>query len=134
MRRMLILLLLIIPFACTNKLTGKEHAVTFEYISWACECARWIEPDTFKIYSKGKLADKCVFIEPANNGLQLPDTIGYNGDFIELTGQFYANKGLPKGYLKTEEPVDDARIFRYTSYKIIRSNYRAVVHDLNLNK
>jgi len=59
----------------------------------------------------------------------LPDTLGFTGDIVQFTGQYYLNKGFPKGYRRTEEPVDKAKVFRYTAYKIIKSNYRESISD-----
>jgi hypothetical protein len=96
------------------------------YIAWGCECANWAtEADINKLNHDGdKLANKSIFIEPADSSLELPDTLGYSGDLIRFTGQFYKNKGYPKQYVKTEQKVEKAKIFRYTKYEILRSNYR----------
>jgi len=121
----LFILMLFIPFACTNKLTGNVETVKFDYINWACDCARWIEPDTAaKYHGSGgdTLADHCIFIEPADSTLTLPDTLLYHNTEIAFTGQFYAHKGFPKGYHSIEQP-DKAMVFRYTGYKVIHSGY-----------
>lgn len=122
----LLLLLLLISCACTNKLTGKVETIRFKYIAWACDCANWIEPDTAAKYEKSggdTLADHCVFMEPADSSLTLPDTLWHNNIEIAFTGQFYEHKGFPQGYNSQEFP-GKARVFRYTGYKVIRSGYR----------
>jgi hypothetical protein len=82
-----------------------------------------------KYQDTGKLSEHCVFIEPADKSLKLPDTLGYSDDIVRFTGQYYIDEGFPKDYVKTEEPADKAKIFRYTGYKIIKSNYREFIND-----
>lgn len=90
---------------------------------WACECANWATQDVLAKYQDtGKLSDHCVFVEPANKSLTLPDTLGYSGDIVQFTGQYYVDKGYPNDYVKGEQKVDKAKVFRYTSFKIIKSN------------
>lgn len=131
-QRRFIIFLFPILFACKNSLIGKPQTVQLSSISWACDCANWIEPDTAAKYEKSgadTLADHCVFIEPADSSLQLPDTLGYNNDVIVFTGQYYEHKGFPKDQY-SNEPVDKARVFRYSSYKIIESHHWASVQNL----
>jgi hypothetical protein len=111
-----------------KKLEDKVQTVRFHYITWACDCANWATTsDIVKYQDEGnQLADHSVFIEPANPAQTLPDTICYNGDIILLTGQYYAEKGFPKGF-RSEEHVDKAKVFRYTAYKIIKSNYHEAI-------
>lgn len=97
---------------------------------WACECANWATQDVIIRYQDtGKLSDHCVFVEPADTTLTLPDTLGYSGDIVQFTGQYYIEKGYPSDYIKGEQQVDKAQAFRYTSYKIIKSNYRQSLAD-----
>ena len=113
-----------------NKLDNKTQTVEFHYIMWSCACANWATLDNINKYQDtGKLSDHCVFVEPADNTLTLSDTLGYSGDIVQFTGQYYIENGFPKDYIKTEEPVDKAKVFRYTSYKIIKSNYREFIND-----
>ena len=107
---------------------NKIKTVNLTYISWACECANWIEENEYDKFEKqGKLAENSIFIEPIDSSLELPDTLGYSADIIKFTGQFYTQKGYPKNYPKSEEKPEPARVFRYTNYKVIRSNYRDFV-------
>lgn len=109
---------------------GKVQTEEFHYIMWACECANWATQDVItKFQDTGKLSDHCVFIEPADTSLILPDTLGYSGDIVQFTGQYYVDKGYPNDYVKGEQQVDKAKVFRYTSYKIIKSNYRQSLAD-----
>lgn len=110
----------------TKDLEDTTRILDLSYIAWGCECANWAtEADINKLHDDGdKLADKSIFIEPADSSLELPDTLGYSGDLIRFIGQFYKDKGYPKQYVKTEQKVDKAKVFRYTKYEILRSNYR----------
>jgi len=97
---------------------------------WACGCANWATQDIITRYQDtGKLSDHCAFIEPVDTSLILPVTIGYSGDIVQFTGQYYIDKGYPIGYIKGEEQVNKAQVFRYTSYKIIKSYYRQNLVD-----
>jgi hypothetical protein len=93
--------------------------------AWACQCANWGTAADIKRFeeNKVKLADTYIFIEPADISLELPDTLGYQSDLIRFTGQFYKEKGYPKNYPKTEMEVDTARVFRYTKFEVLKSNY-----------
>jgi hypothetical protein len=125
-RRIMAVVLFIFLLSCStkqNKLDGNTQTIQFHYISWACECANWATlQDINKYQDTGKLPEHCVFTEPDTRALALPDTLGYSGDIVEFTGQYYTEKGFPAGYIQTEEPVEKAKVFRYTAYKIIRSN------------
>lgn len=109
-----------------NTIDKEEQTIELSYIAWACDCANWATLDDIRKYNDNfgdTLADRSIFIEPADTSLILPDTIGYNGDIIKLTGHFYKEKGYPKGYSSDENPKK-ARVFRYTSYQVIVSNYK----------
>jgi hypothetical protein len=107
------------------------RTLELSYIAWACQCANWAtEADLKKAQDDSEtLADKSIFIESADSTLDLPDTLGYSGDLIRFTGQFYKDKGYPKKYPRTEMKVDKAQVFRYTKYQVLRSNYRDFVSD-----
>lgn len=113
-----------------KKLDSKIQTVEFHYIMWSCECANWATQDVITKYQDtGKLSDHCAFVEPADTSLILPDTIGFSDDIIQFTGQYYIDKGYPNDNVKGEQQVDKAQVFRYTSYKIIKSNYRQSLAD-----
>jgi hypothetical protein len=140
------LIIILIIFSCNNKkqkdqiihtqpvdtsvritYTNKNNPLTKEiltlklfYIQWSCGCANWI---TFSDIKKYGHDDKyCIFVEPADSTLNLPDTIGYHGDIVKFTGQFYKEKNYPEGYVQTEEDVEKAKVFRYIKYQILHSN------------
>jgi len=109
----------------TNKLEDKKQTLTMHYIAWACDCANWVSNEDIAKHRNADDFDKyCVYIEPASPELALPDTIGCSNDVVRFTGQFYRNIGFPHGYKSGEMP-EKARVFRYTKFKIIESNYRA---------
>lgn len=84
---------------CSNfqskELEGNTQTVELVYIAWACDCANWATPNDIEKFRENEdsLAKRSAFIEPADKTLNLPDTLGYNGDVIKFTGQFYAGKG-----------------------------------------
>jgi hypothetical protein len=114
--------------SCTtkeNKLEPNTQKIQFQYVAFACACANWATINDYKQYSDtGNLSEHCVFVEPENIKLILSDTLGYNGDIVEFTGQFYLTKAYPKNYVKTEQEVERAKVFRYTFYKIIESHHQ----------
>jgi len=123
--------LLLLSCSSKNELEGKTQTVRLSYIAWSCACARWHNVDDSTDYKNlDTLAAHCIFIEPADGIATMPDTLGYSGDVIELTAQYYKNKGYAKGYIKTEEQVDPAKIFRYTHFRVIQSHYSAFKDEL----
>ena len=126
-----IILLLLSCSTKSNKLDTKVQTIELHYITWACECANWATASDIEKYSDNvgdTLADLSMFIEPADSSIILPDTISYNGDIVRFTGQFYNDKGFPKNF-KSDHRPDKARVFRYTKYQIIKSNYREAIND-----
>lgn len=132
----LIILTLIFASCSLDKKGGLEKEVqTLElnYIAWACDCSNWATDEILEKYSENigdTLAYKSIYIEPANNSLELPDTLGYSNDRIKFTGQFYNEKGFPKEYSSAQEP-DEARVFRYTNYEVVISNYKNYREAIN---
>jgi hypothetical protein len=116
----------------TKGLESNTQTIELEYISWACDCANWATPKDIEKFSdkEDSLFQRSVFIEPADKALQLPDTLGYNGDKIKFTGQFYVNKGYPEDY-ESEQKPEKAKVFRYTAYTVIKSNHKEIKEDLD---
>lgn len=115
----------LIPFfiisSIPNRLEETTHKIRVTYIAYGCECANWkVISDNGKKCKDNQCDD--IFLEPLNEKAMLPDTIGYNGDIIELTGKFYSKKGFPKDYHSEQQP-EKARVFQYSVYKVMRSNY-----------
>ena len=103
----------------TKILEPKIQTLKLQYIDWSCACANWITHSDYKRFEDtGRLSDHCIFIEPANLSLALPDdNVRY--DVIKVTGQFYVRKDYPKGTIKMEENLDKAKVFRYTKIEVI---------------
>jgi hypothetical protein len=95
---------------------------------FACDCARWYDIKTTPI-----LEEDHFYIEPAHDSLEFKDTIGFFNDIIEVTGQFYSKTGYPNEYSSIENPPP-GRVFRYTKYKVIESNYQSHLNFINEEK
>lgn len=114
--------------ACNDqpaKLSGKTETIEVAYINWACDCADFIETRFYKDntnYEPKK--EDCIFIEPANPGIKIPDNYFEKGHFenhLSLTGQFYIDKGVPNNYdSKTPEKPERAKVFRYDKFEYKR--------------
>ena len=102
------------------------RTVEMDYIAWACECANWADSQALTLHNDpDAMAARCVYIEPADPTLSLPDTLGYSMDRIAFTGNYYQQPGFPDGYASDQSP-EPARVFRYTAYAVIRSNHAEV--------
>ena len=114
-----------------NSLENKTQTLELQYVSWGCVCANWAAPMDIKRFadSSYQLSKSCVYVEPANKDLVLPDTIRFATDRIRFTGQFYEREGYPKEYIATEEQLDKAKIFRYTKYEVLQSGYRDFINN-----
>jgi hypothetical protein len=106
----------------TNTLNGKTETLELDYIAWGCACANWITPDDFKKYQDNKLAEHCIFIEPANQDLKLPIYFDPDQYFVKVTGQFYVRPDYPKGTIQGEEHLDKAKVFHYTKIDVLRKD------------
>lgn len=131
MKFVIVLFLIVGLISCeTNSIDEKIQPIELSYVAWGCDCANWATLSDIKKYndSGDTLASLCIYIEPTDNSIALPDTLGYNGDLIRFTGQFYKSKGFPKGYSSDQIPVK-SRVFKYTTYEVINSNYKFTRND-----
>src|SRR5262245_56876876 len=122
MRIICILFVLVLIVSCRDskgELNSKTETITLERVAFACDCADWVKPEYL---DKPDFSDSAVFIDPADTSLILTDTLGYNGDRLIFTGQFYKSKGFSTGYSSIEMP-EKAKVFRYRSYKVLKSNF-----------
>lgn len=120
----------------TNTLTGKTETLELDYIVWGCACANWVTPADFKKYQDNKLAEHCIFIEPASKDLEVPLYFGPGRHFIKVTGQFYVKPDYPKGTIQGEEQLDKAKVFRYTKIDVFKKDIEYLAKDdtiLNLS-
>ena len=109
-----------------KSLNDNIETIELTYIAWACDCANWAKNEDLEKYSENinnALAKQSIFIEPANETIELPDTLGYSNDIIKFTGQFYNEKGFPKGFYSFQKP-EKSRVFRYTEFEVIESNFK----------
>jgi len=108
-----------------NSLEARIYRLKLQHIVFGCTCADWATAKDLSAVEKHQLNsnDIFMFLEPADKNLTLPDTLGYEGDLIEFTGQFYTKKTYPKGY-DTEGTVNKAKVFRYSKFKVLKSEYR----------
>ena len=104
----------------TNTLNGKTETLELYYIAFDCACANWVTPADLKKYAEGHLHQHCIFIEPANKSLEIPSYFESDRYFIRVTGQFYINPDYPKGTIQMEEPIDKAKVFRYTKIEVLK--------------
>ncbi len=140
---LIVLLPVVIISLLPNNLETQQHTIQVSYTAWGCDCANWsLNIDNGKAVKTDVLDKEHIFIEAANNKIELPSSIGKTGDIIQLTGQFYEKKGFPKGYSSQEFP-EKARVFRYTDYKILndhsfsilqQSFKIAIIDDISLTK
>jgi len=122
MKKTISILATALLISCSNSLEEKEQTIELSYIAWACDCANWATIEDIRKFNdndQDALAERSIFIEPADASLALPDTLGYSMDVIKFTGHFYKKKGFPKDYSSQEKP-DKARIFRYTKYQVVK--------------
>lgn len=103
-------------------LEPEEQTLELSYIAWACDCANWATQEDMDRAHEDSLAYYCVFVEPASAEVALPDSLGWSRDVIRFTGQFYREKGFPKGYFSHQDPLP-AKVFRYRRYEVIESHY-----------
>lgn len=103
----------------TNILTGKIENLELDYIVWGCACANWVTPSDFAKYQYNKLAEHCIFIEPASENLELPIYFDASRHRIKIKGQFYTRSDYPKGTVQTEEQLEKAKVFRYTEMDVV---------------
>ena len=106
----------------TNTLTGKTETLELEYIDWSCACANWITNEDYKKYNDSGLAKHTIFIEPNDSSLNLPKSFDHLKHRIKVTGQFYVRDDYPQGTIQMEEPLEKAKVFRYTNIQIIKTD------------
>lgn len=122
-----LLLLLISCNTQPQKLSAIHETLEVSYVNWACDCANFIETKFYKSNSNYQIKETdCIFIDPSNDNNKIPNTFYSKENFdhyLELTGQFYNDKGIPSSYeQKTEQQPKKAKVFRYDSFKLIKKN------------
>ena len=104
----------------TNTLTGNIENLELENIVFGCACADWITVSDRKKNetSKSGFAPHCIFIEPAEKGLELPLYFSSQRHKIKVQGQFYVKPDYPHITIEGEEKYDKAKVFRYTKIEV----------------
>lgn len=103
----------------TRTLEDTTRRIQVQHITFGCESANWLILKS-KPATKTKTGEsEYIFLEPANVAIAIPDSTIASLQIIECTGQFYNEQGYPKNYKKSEQSVDKARVFRYSSWKKI---------------
>ncbi|WP_445718599.1 hypothetical protein [Flavobacterium sp.] len=118
----LVVIFFLISCSENKKELEKEQNIELIYIAWACECANWATKKDIAKYQdfEDKLAEKCVFIEPTNDSVEIPDSLIRNNIRILFKGNFYKSKGFSNGFESKQNP-EKAKVFRYYEYKIINN-------------
>lgn len=102
----------ILIFSCFNK---KNNSTIEAYgVEWNCPIPNWTTKSKLELYQDDneKLAENCFLIEAVNTNQKLPDSIGLSGDIVRLTGE----------YATTKRELKELKVFKYTSYKIVKVN------------
>ncbi|RZK04837.1 MAG: hypothetical protein EOO46_16270 [Flavobacterium sp.] len=103
-----------------RNLLAKSLTIEVSYSAISCECAQWIEEKNVGIDSDSSYY---FYLERASSDLINADTLwdGVNLPLkLKLTGQFYRDKGYPKGYRPGKGIPQPAKVFRYTKIQIIK--------------
>lgn len=101
----------------TKSLEDTTRRIQVQYITFGCESANCL---VLKSMPATKTEEsEYIFLEPEDDSKAMPDSTNWNLQVVECTGKFYNEQGYPKKYLKTEQSVDKARVFRYSSWKKI---------------
>jgi hypothetical protein len=78
--------------------------------------------DKYQNQGGDSLADHCMYVEQWIHHWSCRIRLDIHMMLWKFTGQFMKRKAFPKGYRSIEMP-DKAKIFRYTHYEIVQSNY-----------
>lgn len=93
------------------------------YINWACACPNWLPAALLENpeYVASDHSEDCIFLEASDTASHIPEASkGTRSEKIQLIGSFFKNTGISRDYEKpTSQKPEKARIFRYSSFKII---------------
>ena len=100
-----------------GRLLNTYRTLILFYSVDGCTCANWA------ISTKNNFNREEIYLEPANHSLIDADTL-YNGNNIPVEilvrGKFYSKKGYPHNYFPSKGDPAPARVFQYTSIKVIK--------------
>lgn len=104
----------------TNKLSDNFEKLEVAYTVWGCACPQWIQITDLNLYdTTKKLIDFHFYLEPANKGLELPSYFDAFRHNLKIEGHFYEREDYPKGTVEMEEPMQKAKVFRYSKLDVI---------------
>ena len=115
----------------TNKLTGKIENLVLVNIVFGCACADWVKEADFKKYTNNykELTKYSMFIEPANQDLELPIYFSSQRHKIKVQGQFYERPDYPKGTVQGEEELAKSKVFRYSKLEVCKKDLEYSTKD-----
>lgn len=102
----------------TNRLKGYDEELELHYVVWGCSCPNWVTLNDFEMYQDNRLVDHCMYLEQAADSLVLPDDFDPSADVLKVKGQYYVQKGYPKGFVITKEDEKEATVFRVSTYSV----------------
>ena len=84
----------------------------------------WISAELLKKYENkrtkpGEMLEHCIYIEPADSTLIVPESFDPGRQKIVVEGQFYVHNDYPKGTIRTEDNEPKARVFRYSKLEVV---------------
>jgi hypothetical protein len=99
------------------------QTVDLFYVNWACDCANFVDMRNYENNPNYEPREEDgIFVEPLADDVKIPESFyKYSfGKILRLTGQFYLDKGIPRGYgQKTNIKPEHARVFRYHKLEIL---------------
>ncbi len=105
----------------TNILENKTQTLELQYTVWGCACANWITTNDAKKNDDSNFLKRHIFIEPSDSILYIPDsTFDFGKENILVTGRFYKRQDYPQGTIEMEEPLEKAKVFRYSKIKVVK--------------
>ncbi len=102
-----------------SQLSSNIETINLTYVQWACECARWIEPNKIEQNPDADYSQDCIFLD----GVEIPEfgsgTPNY-GKILRVTGSYYYKKGITEsGYLGMGPKPSKARVFNVSSFELV---------------
>ncbi len=95
-----------------------QETRTMVDMRYACLCPRWVLKRDYETVPHHQLLATAVYIEPANQNLELPIKAYEPNVAIRFQGSFYQGLGYPKD-LPLEQKPPIGKVFRYTDFEIL---------------
>lgn len=106
---------------CPKILSNKIDTIEVKYIAFASECANWL-PLKFIDVNPSDYSDVTIFLESKKEN-EIPEKYRLDSpnNRIRLIGNYYEDEGISRNYFSpTERKSSKARVFKLTSYEIIK--------------